>query len=397
MSYGIVATCNPVRECRMGMRKRKSMTFEPRTRTNRRQPGRGAPSRNLPRDDFRVVGLGASAGGLEALYKLFDELPDDTGMAFILVLHLDPTHSSMMVDLLTGHTAMKVSEATDGMLIERDHVYVIPPGVYLSISEGALRLTNPRERHGARMPFDFFLRSLAKDCGARAICAILSGTGSDGTAGLLAIRDQGRARYRAGSEGRRAGGMPRSAIQTGAVDFVLPAAAIPAALLKHRNEPIPKPTLGARARGSGDRRCRRLRTGRDHRKLAHPYLARFCPLQGGHAEAPDRTADGIRVDQGHRSVSDTIRQDPREIDRLAKDILINVTQFFRDEKTFDFLADKILPELIRRQPPAMPIRIWDAGCSTGEETYSIAMLFLEAIASAKRNVQASALRVRCRR
>src|SRR5579864_683301 len=146
-----------------------SMTIEPRTRNVVRRPSPGAPSRLLRHDDFLVIGLGASAGGLEALYKLFDALPCDTGMAFILILHLDPTHISMMVDLLTRHTAMTVVEAVDGLPIERDHVYVIPPGVYLSINEGMLRLTNPPERRGARMPFDFFLRSLAKDRSKHAV------------------------------------------------------------------------------------------------------------------------------------------------------------------------------------------------------------------------------------
>ena len=150
--------------------KPKTMTVKDRARSaGRRRPGRGAARHPSRLNDFLVVGLGASSGGLEALYKLFGALPSDTGMAFILVQHLDPTHGSMMVGLLAGHTAMTVSEAADGMPIERDHVYVIPPGVYLSISEGALRLTNPRERHGARMPFDFLLRSLAEECGGRAV------------------------------------------------------------------------------------------------------------------------------------------------------------------------------------------------------------------------------------
>src|SRR5277367_1126920 len=166
------------------------MTTEPRTRS-RRRPSRDAASPQPRRDDFLVVGLGASAGGLEALYKLFDALPCDTGMAFVLVLHLDPTHSSMIAGLLTGHTTMTVAEAADGMPIQPDCVYVIPPGAYLSIGAGLLRLTNPSERRGARMPFDFFLRSLAQDCGARAVCAVLSGTGADGAAGLLAVRDNG--------------------------------------------------------------------------------------------------------------------------------------------------------------------------------------------------------------
>ena len=154
------------------------MTIEARPRgaeKTRLRPDRGASrQREAPSrpDDFLVVGLGASAGGLEALDKLFDGLPSDTGMAFVLIQHLDPTHKSMMVGLLAGHTSMKVLEAAEDMPIERDHVYLIPPGVYLSIRAGAFQLTKPRERHGARMPFDFFLRSLAEDCGERAVCAV---------------------------------------------------------------------------------------------------------------------------------------------------------------------------------------------------------------------------------
>src|SRR5579872_7599831 len=154
---------SPVSPCVSGewaCGKSKFMTIEPRRRSIDRRPSRGTSSRSPRDDDVRVIGVGASAGGLEALYKLFDALPSDTGMAFILILHLDPTHISMMVDLLTGHTAMTVLEAVDGLPIESNRVYVIPPGVYLSINEGVLRLINPSERRGARMPFDFFLRSL---------------------------------------------------------------------------------------------------------------------------------------------------------------------------------------------------------------------------------------------
>ena len=180
-----------------------------------------------------VVGIGASAGGLEALNKLFDALPADTGMAFVLVQHLDPTHKSMMVDLLASHTSMTVLEAANDMQVERNHVYVIPPGAYLTIRNGALRLTKPRERHGARMPFDFFLRSLAEDCGARAICVVLSGTRRRRQSG--AEGDTRKGRLVIAQDPKDAGheGMPRSAIMTGAVDLVLPVAEIPAALVKH--------------------------------------------------------------------------------------------------------------------------------------------------------------------
>src|SRR6202011_5320607 len=281
-------------------------------------------------DDFLVVGLGASAGGLEALYKLFDALPAETGMAFVLVQHLDPTHSSMMVCLLAGHTAMQVSEAADGMAIERDHVYVIPPGVYLSISEGALRLTNPRERHGARMPFDFFLRSLAEDCGARAVCAVLSGTGADGSAGLTAIRANGGLVIVQDPKDAAQAGMPRSAILTGAADLVLPVAEIPAALVKHRHKPIhyahPEPERAAPAPGDGAPLAEII-------DLLHAHTAHNFALY----------KEGTVLRQIERRMAmasikeigvylDTIRQEPDEIDRLAKDMLINVTQFFRDEK-----------------------------------------------------------------
>src|SRR5580704_4400830 len=141
--------------------------------------------------DFAVVGMGASAGGLEACQKFVDALPADSGMAFILVQHLDPTHESMMVDLLAGHTSMTVRQATDGMPVEREHFYVIPPGAYLSVGNGALHLSQPQARHGARLPFDFLLHSLAEECGARAICVILSGTGSDGSLGLKAVNENG--------------------------------------------------------------------------------------------------------------------------------------------------------------------------------------------------------------
>ena len=154
-------------------------------------------------------------------------------MAFILIQHLDPTHASMMVDLLTGHTPLKVQQAANGMPLERGHVYLIPPGTYLSIRGGALRLSEPLERHGARLPFDFFLRSLAEELGKRAICVILSGTGSDGSLGLKAIKDHGGLVVAQDPDDAEYDGMPRSAIMTGAVDLVLPVGEISETLAKY--------------------------------------------------------------------------------------------------------------------------------------------------------------------
>src|SRR5271165_6783527 len=187
------------------------------------------------RADFPIVAIGASAGGLDACRKLLDALRAVNGMAFIIVQHLDPSHDSMMVDLLAGHTLMPVLLATDGMRIERERVYVIPPGVYLSADEkGALRLSKPQARHGARLPFDFLLNSLAREYGARTVCVVLSGTGADGSLGLKAVKDKGGLVVAQDITEAGYDGMPHSAIATGAVDLVLSAAKIAEALVVAR-------------------------------------------------------------------------------------------------------------------------------------------------------------------
>ena len=341
---------------------------------------REAPSKP---DDLIVVGIGASAGGLEALNKLFDALPADTGMAFVLVQHLDPTHKSMMVDLLASHTSMTVLEAANDTQVERNHVYVIPPGAYLTIRNGALQLAKPRERHGARMPFDFFLRSLAEDCGGRAICVVLSGTGADGSQGLKAIHEKGGIVIAQDPKDAGQEGMPRSAIMTGVVDLAISAAKIPAALVKYRRQLRHKRESGASPPENGADtglaeiiELLRTHTSYDFTLYKEGTLLRQIQRRMATASIKDIGAYLSRI-----------RKNSDEIDLLAKDMLINVTRFFRDVKVFEVLAETVVPELIRRQPLDRPLRIWDAGCSTGEETYSIAMLLLEEIAAARRNVK----------
>ncbi len=329
---------------------------------------------------FPIVGLGASAGGLEAFRKLLDGLAVDSGMAFVLIQHLDPTHQSLMVDLLAGHTKMPVQQAADGMRIERDHVYFIPPGVYLSIGGGALRLSQPRERHGARMPFDFFLRSLAEECGERAICVVLSGTGADGSLGLKAIKERNGLVIAQDPADAGYDGMPRSAIATKAVDLVLPVAKIPEILAKYGSEMYLK---GARndalARDQAPDGLAEvieiLRT-----KTAHDFtLYKPGTLQ---RRIERRRAMSGAADSGRYIAM--LRQNAQERELLAKDLLINVTSFFRDPPVFEFLAEKIIPDIVRAHASDQPLRIWVAGCSTGEETYSIAMLFLEELAKTGR-------------
>ena len=187
----------------------------------------------LPPGSFPVVGIGASAGGLEACGKLLSALPADTGMAFILVQHLDPAHESMMVDLLGSRTSLVVHQAADGMPVRAGHLYVIPPATYLSVGDGKLRLSHPLARHGARMPFDFLLAALAEEYGQNAICVVLSGSGTDGSLGVTKVKGKGG--YVVAQDPDEAGydGMPCGAINSGAVDLVLLAARIPAALIRH--------------------------------------------------------------------------------------------------------------------------------------------------------------------
>jgi two-component system, chemotaxis family, CheB/CheR fusion protein len=332
---------------------------------------------------FAVVGLGASAGGLDAFQKFFDALAPGSGMAFILIQHLDPTHQSLMVDLLAGHTPMVVQQAQDGMPLEREHIYIIPPGSYLSISGGTLRLSRPRERHGARMPFDFFLRSLAEEIGERAICVILSGTGADGSLGLKAVKEKGGLVIAQQPDEAGFDGMPRSAIATGAVDLVLPVATIPEVLANYGRQTYFKGDLDSAApRGQAESGLAEI-IDLLRSKTPHDFTLYKPGTLQRRIERRMAMATVIGADR----YLGMLRQDARELDLLAKDLLINVTSFFRDPEVFDFLAKEIVPALVRKHTSDRPLRLWVAGCSTGEETYSVAMLFLEEIAAAGRNVK----------
>jgi two-component system CheB/CheR fusion protein len=326
---------------------------------------------------FLLVCIGASAGGLDACSKLMDALPADSGMAFVLVQHLDPTHASMMVELLSAHTKMTVLQVMDGMLIEPNHLYVIPPGVDLSLSDGALRLSNPRARHGTRLPFDVLLRSVAEERGASAACVVLSGSGADGSIGLRAIREKGGLVVAQDPVEARHPGMPNSAIQTGNVDMVLPLAEIPGALDRFaRHMAIAKSSPDRTVNESSPSELTdivdllRARTRHDFRLYKGGTLQRRIKRRMALAAIDAKDMDAY---------IEMLRHDDAELDLLAKDLLINVTQFFRDQDVFDYLAKATVPELIRHRLSDQPLRIWVAGCSTGEETFSLLMLFYEEI------------------
>jgi two-component system, chemotaxis family, CheB/CheR fusion protein len=335
-------------------------------------------------EDFPVVAIGASAGGLDACRKLLDAMPAVNGMAFIIVQHLDPSHDSMMVDLLAGHTSMPVLLAADGMAIECERVYVIPPGVYLSADDkGALRISKPQARHGARLPFDFLLNSLAREYGGRAVCVVLSGTGADGSLGLKSLKAKGGLVIAQDMREADYDGMPRSAVATGGVDLVLRAAKIAEALVARERGQVfvPEAPKSPALRSVEDLlpdivAVLRTKTVHDFTLYKHGTLERR--VERRMALAAVKTAS---------EYFDLLCRDANERDQLSRDLLINVTGFFRDAAVFDFLAKSVIPDLVRDHPRDRPLRIWVAGCSSGEETYSLAMLFREHIDASKRDIK----------
>jgi two-component system CheB/CheR fusion protein len=328
-----------------------------------------------------IVAIGASAGGLEACTRLLAALPETTGMAFVLVQHLDPHHPSLMVELLATHTAMPVAQAADGMLLQPDHFTIIPPNAYLAVRHGRLALSAPGARHGARLPFDFLLASLAEACGPRTICLILSGAGSDGSLGLQTIKQHGGRVIAQLPEEAGYDGMPRSAIDTGMVDQVLAIAQMPAALARFgRGEDPPGiPALGNA--GGADPVARRLADILDLlREQAEHDFRLYKP--GTLERRIERRMAMLAIEPSDvdRYVA-LLRTDHAERAMLARDLLINVTSFFRDPKVFALLERDIVPGLLHGRAPGDTLRLWIAGCSTGQETYSLAMLFAECMAA----------------
>jgi two-component system CheB/CheR fusion protein len=335
--------------------------------------GKSAESRAFP-----VVAIGASAGGLEVFRSFLDAQTPKSGMALVMIQHLDPTHPSLMVELLSSHTSMSVVQAADGAPLEPDHVYLIPPGVSLAIRDGLLRLSKPTERHGARLPFDFFLGSLAEACGELAIAVVLSGSGADGSVGLRAIKEKGGLVIVQDPEEAEFDGMPRSAIATGAVDFVASVADIPDLIFTELH-PAASGVVDATKslKDPSDEFAQIIALVRD--KTSHD----FSVYKKGTLERRlEHRMNAVRIEDRLLYLK-LLREKPGEAELLRKDLLIGVTQFFRGKAAFEFLSKEIIPNLVNWQKDERPIRVWCPGCSTGEEPYSIAMLFLEAFEELK--------------
>ena len=329
-----------------------------------------------------IVGIGASAGGLDALTRLVSVLPADGGMAYVLVQHLEPSHKSLLAELLGQHTSMPVLQATEGLTIEPDHIYVIPAGEYLSVRAGTLRLSNPSAPHGARMPIDFLFKSMAADGGGRATAIVLSGTATDGTVGAKALHDAGGYVIAQDPVESEYDGMPQSVIASGIVDAVLTLAKMPAALSARVNRlPATKSTKSVADPSTAVAQIiALLRTNTPHDFTLYKMgtLQRRIERRMALASIPATDMQGYAT---------ALKTDPAELKLLATDLLINVTGFFRDSNVFDLLSEQTVPDIVRSHKGDGPLRVWIAGCSTGEEAYSLAMVFAESIAAAGRKFE----------
>jgi Chemotaxis response regulator containing a CheY-like receiver domain and a methylesterase domain len=329
---------------------------------------------------FPVVGIGASAGGLEALESFFSHVPADCNMAFVVIQHLDPTHKSIMGSLLTKYTKMEIAEISDGINVEKNRVYLAPPDRNIAMIEDTLHHVTPEKTHGMNLPIDFFFRSLAEDQGERSIGVILSGTGTDGTLGLKEIKGAGGMAMVQEETQAKYSGMPKSAIDTGLVDFVLPVEKMPEQLIRYTRHPYLE-TVKTTKITDGDFQNNtqkillliRGKTGHDFSLYKNTTIRRRIERRMA-LHQMQRISDYVRY----------LERTPPEIDSLFKELLINVTRFFRDPEAFAALAKKVIPDLLAGKERDAFFRIWVPGCSTGEEAYGLTMLLTEAMEKNKK-------------
>jgi two-component system, chemotaxis family, CheB/CheR fusion protein len=379
---------------------------------------RKAVGKRMPsgRPGCPIVGIGASAGGLEAFTQLLKQLPLDTGLGFVLVQHLDPQHESALVQLLARQTAMPVRQVTNNLRVEANQVYIIPPNTSLGIVRGVLKLQPRVKNRLAPRSIDFFFEALAKDQRERAIGVILSGTATDGTVGLEAIKAEGGLTF-AQDDSARYDSMPRSAADAGCVDFVLSPGNIAIELARIARHPYvagraPSPPVAAKVRGRPDARgsaapmpargSRVMQSRSQNRAGAVPTDAaasagyqRILLLLRNHSGVDfslykpttiHRRIQRRTVLNQHETLeqyADFLRGNAGELDALYSDALISVTSFFRNADAFEVLQRKVFPKLLQ-QTGHEPVRVWVLGCSTGQEAYSLAMAFAESAAKVSR-------------
>ena len=332
---------------------------------------------------FPIVGIGASAGGLEAFTQLLRHLPGQTGVAFVLIQHLAPQHESMLTGLLARSSAMPVTEVKDGMRVEPNHVYVIPPNADMAILNGVLHLMARGGAPAPSMPIDYFLKSLAADRREKAIGVILSGTASDGTLGVKAIKAEGGLTFAQEESSAKYPGMPQSAIAAGYVDFVLPPEGIARELARVGVHPYVTPSRTPTPAEAGEPEPERFKTEAEE-DLSRVFIL-LRAATGGDFTHYKRTMVTRRVRRrmvlhNMESLGAYVRyleEDRAEVNALYRDLLINVTEFFREPAVFESLQEIVFPRLLQDRPAEAPLRIWVPACSTGEEAYSVAICAVE--------------------
>ena len=326
-------------------------------------------------NELLIAAIGASAGGIEAFTELVTSLPNDTGMAFVLIQHLDPEHKSLLTELISKKTAMRVKEVTNGMTVEPNHVYVIPANATMSISNHTLQLGPREESRGVHMSIDHFMRALAEQQGNRAIGVLLSGSGTDGTAGLAEIQGHGGVTFAQDEASAKYHSMPASAVAAGCVDYILSPKAIARELTRIASHPYlardhaAETVAIAPAENTGLTlvfQLLRKTTGVDFTHYRKTTILRRI----------QRRMVVHKIEKMEEYLK-YIQTNPAEIKALYQDMLINVTSFFRNPRVFDALKSHVFPAILKNRPADAGIRIWTPGCASGEETYSVAIALLE--------------------
>jgi two-component system, chemotaxis family, CheB/CheR fusion protein len=340
-----------------------------------RQPESSPPESAAPNlesenknPSFCLVGIGASAGGLEAFTQLLGALPTDTGMAFVLLQHLEPNHRSLLTELLSRVTQMSVREVSDGMAVEPNHIYVMPPNSDMVIQQGELKLMSRVKTSGKYMPIDSFLRSLASEYREKAIAVILSGMGSDGSLGMEAIKAKGGITFAQTEASAQFPSMPNSSVASGCVDFILPLPEIALELERISHHPY---VMGSRPTATSE-------TTPETEDNLQPILNLLRTATGVDFTYYKSATISRRIMRRMvlRQLSQLtdyfqyLQEQPEEVIALYQDVLIHVTRFFRNPEAFDSLKQQVFPSLSNDPTQHTPIRIWIPGCSTGEEAYS---------------------------
>ena len=332
-----------------------------------------------PNNDLFIIAIGASAGGMEAIHSLFDNTPED-GVAYVIIQHLSPDHKSFMAELLAKHSKLEISIAENGMIVKPNCVYLIPKGKNMTIKNRVLSLSDSHAKQ-PNTAIDIFFDSLANDCGNKSIAIVLSGTGSDGTKGLTAIKRNGGFVIAQDPESAKFDGMPKSAIESGNVDIIRHSELIPEAIFTYLKQASLENNLNQISKKDEAELVKILNlvqenTPFDFLEYKRPTIIRRVLIR--------MAKNDIGTFQDYTAL---LNSDPSEIDILAKEFLISVTKFFRDSEAFEIIKEKVLKEIIEEKLQVDTLKVWVVGCATGEEAYSIAILILELLTSLQKNLE----------